>query len=146
MDGNNQTGWTKRRFLDNEKIWYLVFGILTTLVNYGLYVLFRETIGAGQLVLNTALAWFGCICFAFYTNRRWVFKSSRTRAGEVGKEFGSFVLSRAVTGLLDVGIMGVFAGWLGFSDLIVKILSNVIVIVLNYVISKFLIFGNASNK
>lgn len=146
MEGNKAQARRGRTLLDREKQGYLLFGVLTTIVNYGLYVLFRELFGVSFVVLNTALAWFGAVCFAYYTNRRWVFQSQRVQKRAIAAEFAGFVLSRIATGLLDVGIMAVFSGWIGFNDLLVKILANIVVIVLNYLLSKRLVFGNPSNK
>lgn len=118
---------------------YLVFGILTTLVNIGAYALFAKYLGMGVTV-STVLAWVVSVLFAFVTNRKFVFHSTQKKIADVFKEIFLFFSSRLFTGALDVAIMNVFAVWLGFDDMLVKIIGNGIVIVLNYVLSKTIVF------
>ena len=121
-------------------VWlYLVFGALTTLVNFlGYYLL------SGPLALATVpatcIAWALSVAFAYGTNRRWVFCSQEKTPAGILREMGSFVACRLLSGLLDVGIMFVFVDLLHGPDLLVKLLSNVIVILVNYIASKLLIF------
>ena len=140
----------KNRFLallkkteENEKlrevIMYLFFGGLTSLISIVLYAVFYK-IGLSNLRANAASLFFA-ILFAFVTNRRWVFK--RTEASFL-KEAGSFYLSRLATSLLEMLIMYVFVDLLAFDNFIVKIVATFIVIVLNYIFSKFLVFRKAA--
>ena len=106
-----------------ELLSYLFFGVLTTVVNYVSYLL---------------LAPF--FAFAYLTNRRWVFRSQAKGAAAILREAGSFVGARLISGVIDVGIMWVFADRLGFNDKLVKLASNVFVVIFNYIASKLIIF------
>lgn len=118
---------------------YVIFGVLATIVNYVSYWLFAHPLGCGT-VLSTAAAWILSVLFAYVTNRRWVFHSTVRGAKEIGKEFAAFLAARISTGLLDMLVMYVFVDVLGWNDMIMKLASNVIVVILNYIFSKFFIF------
>lgn len=118
---------------------YVIFGVLTTLVNYVSYWLFAHPLGCGTMV-STAVAWVLSVLFAYVTNRRWVFHSEAKGASAVLREMGAFFAARLGTGLLDLGIMYLCVDCLGWNDMVMKLASNVIVIILNYILSKFLIF------
>ena len=131
-----------------EQLAYLFFGGVTTLVNIAVYALLHAAMGVNSDAANAA-AWVLSVLVAYLTNRRWVFQS-RTRGKAMLRELGAFVAGRAATGLLDMGIMHVAVEVLGprlvpaayrkLWDMGVKLASNVIVIVLNYVFSKLFIF------
>ena len=127
--------WTK--YL--ELILYVFFGGCTTLVNIVVYHVCSKWLGMGTLLAN-GLAWVLSVAFAYMTNRIWVFRSKERTARGILREAGSFVGARAFTGLLDEGIMYLFVDVVGWPGLPVKIASNILVIVLNYVFSKLLIF------
>lgn len=133
-----------------EPIAYLFFGGLATLLNIVLYVLFKTLFGYeaanswGNVADNVL-----CILFAYFTNRIWVFRS-KAHGSAALREFGSFVACRLGTLVVDAAIMFVGgnlvgpalvpAAYLGLWGVGVKVFSNVIVVVLNYVFSKLLIF------
>ena len=85
-------------------------------------------------------AWALAVFFAYVTNRSLVFHSAATGTQEIVKEIISFFACRIGTGVVDWAIMLIFVTILHFNDMIVKILANIIVIVLNYILSKFVIF------
>lgn len=124
--------------MNNSKqiILYAIFGMLTTLVNIVVYFLFARLISI-NVVFSNVLAWFFSVLFAYVTNRKWVFQSQKK---QVLKECINFYVGRIGTGLLDTFLMFVFVELLEFDDLLVKICVNILVIILNYVISKFWIF------
>ena len=121
-----------------EQILYVVFGVGTTLVNIVSYWLLKQ-IGCSTAAA-TAIAWFLSVLFAYLTNKVFVFDSRDWHLKTILRESVSFFSCRVLTGLLDMGIMLLFVDVLKWPDLPVKIASNVIVIVLNYVASKLLIF------
>ena len=121
-----------------ELILYVVFGVLTTLVNLAVYWLLAHPLGINETV-STAIAWLASVAFAYVTNRRYVFESKK-QGRDIIKEALSFMLGRVFTGILDTAIMYVFVQRLSWSDMPVKLASNVIVIILNFVISKLLVF------
>ncbi|MBQ7412250.1 MAG: GtrA family protein [Clostridia bacterium] len=120
-----------------EIFWYLVFGVLTTLVNVGAYYLFAHPLSL-SVALSTALAWLISVIFAFVTNKLFVFgsKSSKRLLYEIITFFGA----RLATGALDFALMLIFVEVLGAPDLLMKIISNIVVIILNFVLSKIIVF------
>lgn len=122
-----------------ELISYLVFGVLTTLVNYVSYLLFAPLF-LSTTTIPTAIAWVLSVIFAYVTNRIFVFRSEAKGAAALLREILSFFGARLLSGVLDLGIMWVFADKLGLNDKLVKLASNVFVVIFNYVASKLVIF------
>ena len=130
-----------KQYWDKYKdvILYLVFGVFTTVVNIVSYWLCAHVLGLGVMA-SSVIAWALAVFFAYVTNRTMVFHSSATGKGEILNEIGYFFACRLGSGVVDWVIMFVFVTVLYFNDMIVKIAANFIVIVLNYVLSKFVIF------
>ncbi len=127
-----------------EVIMYLVFGVLTTIVNYVVYLGWTSFLpGKHANIIATCVAWVVSVLFAYFTNRKWVFKSKMSGFLPRLKECGAFFAGRGLTGLLDLGIMYVAVDLMGFDGRIIKLLSNVLVIIINYILSKFLVFKKA---
>ena len=122
-----------------EIIMYLVFGVLTTVVNIVVYFLSAELLHINYLISN-ALAWFLSVLFAYITNRKYVFHSEVKSTKGILKEVISFFSCRLLTGVVDLACMLIFVDILNVNDMLMKIVANVIVIILNYVASKLLIF------
>ncbi len=122
-----------------EIINYGIFGVLTTLVNYVSYILFTRLFGV-DIFISNLIAWLLSVIFAFVTNKLIVFNSKDLSIKIVAKEGFKFMMARVFSLLLDMLILYVMADVMGINDLIVKIISNVIVIIVNYVLSKFIIF------
>lgn len=118
---------------------YLIFGGLTTVVNIAIYWLCVHLLGT-SVMFGAIMAWALAVLFAYVTNRGMVFHSSASGAQEILKEIGAFFACRLGTGVIDWVIMFIFVTMLHFNDMIIKVLSNIIVIVLNFVLSKFVIF------
>ena len=123
-----------------EIILYLFFGGCTTLVNIVSYYICSR-IGMGTAV-STVIAWVLSVLFAYATNRKYVFESRASGFVPILKETAGFFFCRLATGLLDLAVMIVFVDVLHFNGMLIKILSNVIVIILNYLASKLMIFKN----
>jgi len=134
----------KEKLLSKEVLLYLVFGVLTTLVNIIVFTLLYRTLGVGTVASNVA-AWVLSVLFAYVTNRTFVFESKAAGAKAVIIEAIGFFSGRIMTGLLDTVIMYVSVDILAMDDLVMKILSNVLVVILNYVISKFIVFRRKQN-
>ncbi|MDD7593297.1 MAG: GtrA family protein [Peptoniphilaceae bacterium] len=129
--------WSKYR----EPITYLVFGVLTTVVNYIVY--FLTTRGLSMHYMEaTVLSWAAAVTFAYFTNRKWVFQSTAQRGAEKRIEFVKFVGGRVLSLLLEAVIMftGIELFHLGHYDWAVKTVAQVGVVVSNYFLSKFLVF------
>lgn len=127
--------WEKYRGV----ILYLVFGVLTTAVNVAVYWLCYEVLGVANIPA-TALAWVLSVAVAYLTNKLWVFESRSFAPAVLWPELGKFVAARAATGLLDLAVMFLCVDVLGGPGTVIKLASNVLVVVLNYVFSKLLIF------
>lgn len=124
-----------------EIINYLIVGGLTTLISlivyYGAVFTFLNPDNAIQLQIANILSWVAGVTFAYFTNRKFVFESKNPNKI---KEATKFVGSRISTLLLDMLVMFVGTTVLGFSDKIIKLVSQVLVIVGNYLISKLFVF------
>ncbi|HOD02968.1 MAG: hypothetical protein BWY46_00751 [Firmicutes bacterium ADurb.Bin300] len=129
----------------NELIVYLVFGVLTTAVNWGIYSVlvkyFGFNINAGNII-----AWIVAVVFAFVTNKIWVFKSKTTAFKLVLKEFVLFVGARALSGVIEIGGLPLLV-WLGLGQTVfgveaflAKIVISFVVIILNFIFSKLIVF------
>lgn len=124
---------------NRDVIPYAVFGVLTTLVNIGSYWLMAHPMGL-PVMASTVIAWILSVLFAYLTNRKWVFHSEAVTTKEVIHEMIMFFAARVATGVIDWASMFVFVDLMKMNDVVIKTLANVVVIILNYVASKFLIF------
>lgn len=127
--------------IDGEKIRYVIVGVLTTVVSLGSYYLFTVTLldpsNPFELQVANVLSWICAVAFAYVTNRAYVFAS---KDGNVLAEAARFVVARLTTLLIDMVCMGLFVSVLVIDDRIAKLFVQVIVFVLNYVFSKFMVF------
>lgn len=128
-----------------EGIAYLIFGVLTTAVDYAISnVLFY---GCGMAsVPSQTIAWVAAVLFAFVTNKWWVFNSRTLVPSEVWKEFVSFVMCRVATFLFNLAALFIMVDLLKMEFFVCKLLISVVVVILNYVFSKILIFANKKEK
>ena len=122
-----------------QLILYGIFGVLTTVINIAAYWTVTRLFGM-PVVTSTVIAWLAAVFFAYWSNRKFVFKSTNTSVIAVFFEAVYFFACRIATGVFDVAFMYIFADLLAFNDVIVKFVSNVIVVILNYVASKMFIF------
>lgn len=129
-----------------EIIRYLIIGVLTTVVSLCTYYLLVYTVfdpeKALELQITNIISWIVSVTFAYFTNRKFVFKKEENASI---KEASSFYASRISTLVIDMGLMYVFVTLLGFNDKIIKLVVQVVVIVLNYILSKFLVFNEKKN-
>ena len=125
--------------LAREGIAYLIFGVLTTVIDYAISNLLYYIWKMDPVPAQT-IAWVAAVLFAFVTNKWWVFESKNLQLRAMMQEFVSFVSCRLFTGACDLLIMYVFVDCMGMNDLFIKIASNVLVVILNYVASKLIIF------
>lgn len=139
-------GFVKKMYLKYEEaVNYLFFGFLAFLVNMAAYAVAARVLGAdndrvGLVLVATAFAWVAAVLFAYWTNRRFVFKSRVSGFENIRKEFLSFVGARIVTGVMELVIMYIMVDMADVDDLISKLVCNVIVIVSNYIFSKLWVF------
>lgn len=149
---------TKNNKKTKEIVLYIIFGVLTTLVNWIIYALLANIFSFSILVCN-AISWAGAVAFAFVTNKIWVFESRSWNIRTVIQESIAFLASRAMTGIIEIfgvpllsltGFDNIFYGiaekmHLSFQlfytkGIYSKAVLAVIVIILNYVFSKLLVF------
>lgn len=122
-----------------ELILYVFFGGLTTLVNWAGYWLLADVFHVPYL-WATAIAQVLSILFAYVTNRIWVFESKAKGFSAVFWEMVRFFGCRAASFVLDLLCMRIGVGGLHINDMVMKLLSNVIVVIVNYVFSKLIVF------
>ena len=118
---------------------YLFFGALTTLVNYLVYLLLFNMVGLSG-VLSNAIAWIVAVIFAYLTNKPFVFQSHDWSRGTVFPEFGRFIGCRIGSGLLETAVIFVFVDILSGDGNIIKLATSVLVVIINYIGSKLLVF------
>ena len=155
----------KNIFLKHKEIiLYVIFGVLTTLVGWGSYVVSVDFIGLSVFV-SSIVSWVCGVVFAFVTNKIWVFESRSWKPTVMGKELVTFVSSRAITGIIEVfgvpllestGFDNIFYSIaeklnLSFSvcyakGIYSKLSLSVIVIILNYIFSKLFVFKDTKDK
>ncbi len=122
-----------------EIIGYLIFGGLTTVVNIVVFYLFDSVFEVHYLIAN-AIAIVVSILFAFFTNKKYVFKSSTPTVQLWLKEFSLFVSFRLLSAVFDMGSMWLLVDGLNLNANVAKVITQFIVVVLNYGFSKFFIF------
>lgn len=131
----------------HEIINYLIFGVLTTIVSLGSYYLLTSFIfnpnDAIELQITNILSWIFAVTFAYFTNRKYVFNSNdKNIIGEMVK----FYLARLTSLLIDMLLMYIFVSYLKYNDKIIKVIVQIIVVTMNYIFSKILIFKNQRVK
>lgn len=122
-----------------EMIHYLIFGVLTTVVNILVFYLFDTILQFPYLVAN-AISIVAAILFAYVTNKQFVFESNAVTWQEHLQEFLLFIGVRAGTGVFDMLSMWMFVSYLSLDSNAAKILTQFVVVVLNYVFSKLVVF------
>ncbi len=124
---------------------YLFFGACAAVINTICYYVFYESIGLSNAV-STIIAWLAAVVFAFFTNKVFVFRSLRKKMSERVGEAASFFGCRITTGIMDVIIMIIAVDYLKWNSIIWKLISNVIVTIINYIASKFFIFKDKRSE
>ncbi len=127
-----------KKLLNRETISYLIFGVLTTIVNYVTYELCKWL--SIHYAAATVVAWIFAVAFAYITNKLYVFESKSFAKAVLIREIPAFVGCRLFSGLCDLGFMILAVEFLAIHDSLAKLLSNIIVIIINYIFSKLFIF------
>ncbi len=130
-----------------ELINYLIFGVLTTIVSLSTYYLLVYTIldpsKPIELQIANIISWITCVTFAYITNRIYVFES---KSKNILKEATKFYSSRLFSLLIDMGLMLLLVSILSINDKISKLIVQIVIIVLNYILSKLLVFKKNQKK
>lgn len=126
---------------NKEIINYLIVGILTVIINivayYFLSYTFLDVNNPIELQIANFISWLCAVIFAYITNRRLVFQ---TNDKKIIKEFSRFIVARVITLLFDMSFMFITVSILSLNDKAMKLLSNIVVIILNYILSKIFVF------
>ena len=128
-----------------EIIKYLFFGGLTTVVNFVVYFIFANLLGIDKVISNV-ISWFFSVIFAFVTNKIFVFDNTSNSIKNWCFEFAKFFGCRVFSGVLDTGLFALFVNVLHFNDFIVKIFTQILVVILNYFFSKLIIFKKSKKE
>lgn len=118
---------------------YLFFGVLTTVVNYLVYLPCYNLLHFSASVSNV-IAWVVAVAFAYLTNKPFVFKSHDWSWKTVAPELAKFVGCRIGSGFVETAIIFAMVDWLQFNGNVWKLITSVLVVILNYVGSKLLVF------
>ena len=118
---------------------YLFFGVLTTVVNYLVYLPCYNLLGLSAVVSN-GIAWVVAVAFAYLTNKPFVFRSRDWSAKTVIPELAKFVGTRVGSGGLETAILFLTVDVIGWNGNLWKILTSILVVIVNYVGSKLLVF------
>lgn len=148
----------------NEILSYLFFGVLTSLISWGSYTLFVyflkkhvDTIFildfelSITVLLANSLSWLLATIFAFITNKIYVFKSNIWKPSTVFTELAKFMSTRLVMGIIEVVSVPVLVGlginqsWFGIDGILAKLLVSIVGVLVNYLISKFMIFNKTAS-
>lgn len=122
-----------------DMVSYLFFGVLTTVVNYLVYLPLYNLLGISAAVSNM-IAWAAAVAFAYVTNKPFVFKSHDWSMQTVLPELGKFVGCRAASGGLETALVFLTVDVCGWDGNVWKLIISVVVVILNYVSSKLLVF------
>ncbi|MFZ2230686.1 MAG: GtrA family protein, partial [Agathobacter rectalis] len=118
-----------------------VFGNMTFIISIASYAVFNVALGINELIAN-ALAWVFAVLFSYITNKRWVFRvSTPTKTAALVQMF-AFFSGRFFTLIIEETIIFVFITMLSYPSMWVKLAAQVVVVVLNYIISKLFVFKN----
>lgn len=117
---------------------YLVFGVLTTLVNYLVYIPCLHYLKSASI--SNSIAWVFAVIFAYLTNKPFVFESHDWSLKVVAPEFVKFIGTRVASWLVETGLLFLTVDTLHWNGLIWKLVTSVLVVILNYVGSKLLVF------
>ena len=120
---------------------YLFFGVLTTVVNFLVYYPLTNILGVNA-TLSNIIAWAVSVAFAFLTNKPFVFKSYDWSASVVMPELAKFVGTRVGSGFIETALIFIFVDLLKWDGNVLKIAVSVLVVIINYVGSKLLVFRN----
>lgn len=128
--------------MTKEVFLYLIFGVLTTIVNFIVYFLVLKI--SDNYIFATTIAFIVAVIFAYITNKKYVFNNVTNSFKNFLSEFFRFLASRFFTYFVDVFGMVLLIEYLSQGEVISKIIINIVVVVLNYILSKLYIFKKES--
>jgi len=129
--------WCWRTYYKNEEVWnYLIVGALSTVLSIGIFIIFVSIINM-HFVLANILSWTIGVIFSYCLNRLFVFHSIENKKTQ---EFIKFVASRVLSMGIDTFLMIVLVSLIMLDDVIAKLIVAIVIIILNYIMSKYVIF------
>jgi putative flippase GtrA len=145
MEGNNtmmdRLILFTTKFVNRETISYLIFGVLTTLVDAIVFFISNKIFGI-EYILATVIAWILAVLFAYFTNKIWVFNSKNMKLELVIKEAFAFFIARLLSLVFTIVWMFFCVEMLEVDEFAAKLLANIFVVIMNYFFSKLIIFKN----
>ncbi len=133
-----------------EFVLYALFGVLTTIANAGAFLLMSEILGEEYAAVNNTVAWFVGVAVAFVTNKIWVFESKSKKVLTIVKEALEFTLARLLSYVFEtVGLVvaiDLFSCDTKWGQLGIKLVLSIVVVIMNYVSSKLIIFRKKNKK
>ncbi len=142
-----------------ELLLYIIFGGLTTAVNFTVFLICGKLLGEERYPISNAIAWFVSVVFAYVTNKLFVFESKSFAPKKLFTEVSEFFSARIFSFGVEEGGMWLFVDLLNFGEysltvfgfeisgqLIAKLILAVIVVILNYFASKFVIFRKKNKE
>lgn len=133
------------KFINRETIMYIVFGVLTTVVDAVSFYIVNNILKI-EYIISTVLAWIFAVLFAFVTNKIFVFKSESRNLKVLIKEISAFVAARLISLGFTLLWMLVCVEMISMDEFISKLLANIFVVIMNYFFSKFFIFKNKQSN
>ncbi|MCR4717253.1 MAG: GtrA family protein, partial [Lachnospiraceae bacterium] len=133
------------KFNSNEIFRYLVAGGMTTMVNLIIFTILRYGIKL-SLTKSNFIAITCAILFAFFINKYYAFKTETKKKSEIATEFVKFVGGRLFSMLVEIVGVYVIAVWMGLSDMIAKLATQFVVVIINYLISKLIVFKKSKDN
>lgn len=129
------------KFVNRETISYLIFGVLTTLVDAVVFFISNRILDV-EYILATIIAWVLAVFFAYFTNKIWVFNSKNMKLDLIVKEAFVFFIARLLSLGFTIAWMFFCVEILEIDEFIAKLLANIFVVIMNYFFSKLFIFRN----
>ena len=148
-----------KKLINRETVTYVIFGVLTTLVNFVSFKLIDMAFFGRYYALTNTIAWILSVAFAYITNKLFVFESKSWKPGVLKKEIPSFLGARIASYFLEEGGLIFFVEVLKFDEKVfdfkviqlsgkitAKIILAVFVVIINYILSKFFIFKEKKDE
>ena len=136
------TDWYREH---REGMRYLVFGVLSTIINIVVFAICERILHLSTIISNV-IAWIIAVVFAYVTNKLYVFDSVTDTKKAFLKEMISFFVARLLSLGIDVLIMYIGVTLIGINDILTKVIANIVVIIANYVMSKLFIFKRDDSR
>lgn len=128
-----------------EMLLYLLFGGLTTIVSIGIFGVLNVKFGINEHIANVT-SWIFAVMFAFFTNRIWVFAAPTKNAGDFILQMLKFYGGRLFTLVVEELILYIFITKMNINSMLIKIIAQVVIVILNYIISKVFVFKGEKTK